>query len=194
MPRSACDELLGSRSETGSVQPIALDSATDLEQVSPEDVLQEYVSQSEQLIEDKIASLDWQELQELVAGILRSMGFRTRVSGTGPDRGVDVFASPDGLGLAEPRIFVEVKHRAERVSSQMIRAFLGGRQQADRCLYVSTGGFTADARYEADRSAIPLTLVGMPELRELLIDNYEALDPVTRSLVPLRKLFLPATE
>ena len=105
-----------------------------------------------------------------------------------------MFASPDGLGLGEPRIFIEVKHRAERVNSQMIRAFIGGRQQADRCLYVSTGGFTTDARYEAERSAVPLTLIAMPELRELLIDYYETLDPVTRSLVPLKKLFLPASE
>lgn len=29
----------------------------------------------------------------------------------GPDRGRDILASPDGLGLEEPRIIVEVKHR-----------------------------------------------------------------------------------
>ena len=171
VPKAASDELLGSRSDPKLVQPATVEAAGDLERLIPEDVLQEYVSRSEQLIEDKNASLDWQELQELVAGILRSMGFRTRVSRAGPDRGVDVFASPDGLGLGEPRIFVEVKHRAERVNSQMIRAFIGGRQQADRCLYVSTGGFTTDARYEAERSAVPLTLIAMPELRELLIDT-----------------------
>ena len=194
VPKTASVEMLGSLSDTDLTQPTAEDATGDSEPLFPEDVLQEYFSRSEQLIEDKIASLDWQELQELVAGIIRSMGFRTRVSMAGPDRGVDVFASPDGLGLGEPRIFVEVKHRAERVNSQMIRAFLGGRQQGDRCLYVSTGGFTTDARYEADRSSIPLTLITLVELRELLIDYYETLDPVTRSLVPLRKLFLPASE
>ena len=122
------------------------------------------------------------------------MGYRTRVSKPGPDRGVDIFASPDGLGLVEPRIFVEVKHRGGRVGSPEIRSFLGGRQAGDRCLYVSTGGFSTDARYEADRSPIPLTLISMPELRELLVDYYESLDSFTRALVPLRKLFLPATE
>ena len=194
VPLAASEELLASPSDSELVQPTTVDTTGDLEQLSPEDILEEYVSRSEQLIEDKIALLDWQEVQELVAGILRSKGFRTRVSRPGPDRGVDVFASPDGLGLGEPRIFVEVKHRTEKVSSEKIRAFMGGRQQADRCLYVSTGGFTREARYEADRSPIPLTLIEMPELRELLIDSYETLDPMTKSMIPLRKLFLPVSD
>ena len=61
--------------------------------------LGDVVNRAGEFIEDRIARLDWEELQELVAGILRAMGYRTRVSEVGPDRGVDVFASPDGLGL-----------------------------------------------------------------------------------------------
>jgi restriction system protein len=56
-----------------------------------------------EFIEDQINDLDWKQMQELVAGILRAMGYRTTVSEPGPDRGVDVFASRDGLGLEEPR-------------------------------------------------------------------------------------------
>lgn len=152
----------------------------------------EYVEKSEQSIEDQIARLDWYQMQELVAGILRAMGYRTRVSEPGPDRGVDIFASPDGLGLAEPRIFVEVKHRAGAVGAPAVRAFLGGRHPGDRCLYISTGGFTREARYEADRSAIPVVLVAMPDLRALLVDFYESLDLETRDLVPLRRIYWPA--
>ena len=191
---SASAELLGSAAKGSTPDSIIEEGSDVADTVGSEDILQEYISQSEQLIEDQIASLDWEELQELVAGILRSMGYRTRVSKPGPDRGVDIFASPDGLGLVEPRIFVEVKHRVGRVGSSYIRSFLGGRQAGDRCLYVSTGGFTTDARYEADRSPIPLTLISKPELRELLVDYYETLDTLARSLVPLRRVFLPAAE
>lgn len=158
------------------------------------DILQEYIEKSDQFVEDQIAKLDWQELQRLVAGILRSMGYRTKVSIPGPDRGVDIFASPDGLGLSEPRIFVEVKHRAGAVGSQAIRTFTGGRQDSDRCLYVSTGGFSKDARYEADRSRVPLTLLAMPDLRELLVSHYEALDSETRALVPLQRVYWPVAD
>ena len=57
--------------------------------------------------------------------------------------------------------------------------FPWGRRTGERCLYVSTGGFSADARYEADRSTVPLTLLTMPDLRELLVNYYESLDSET---------------
>ena len=156
------------------------------------DAIQEYIGKSDLFIEDAIAKLDWEQLQELVAGILRAMGYKTRVSSPGPDRGVDIFASPDGLGLSEPRIFVEVKHRPNvRIGSQDVRSFLGGRQQGDRCLYVSAGGFTREAEYEAERSQIPITLIAMSQLRELLVEYYEALDSDTRDLVPLKRVYWP---
>lgn len=151
----------------------------------------EVIEKSQQFIEDRIAELDWSEMQELVAGLLRAMGYRTQVSADGSDRGVDIFASPDGLGLQEPRIFVEVKHRSATMGADELRAFLGGRRPGDRCLYVSTGGFTKDARYEADRSNVPLTLITLPRLRELLVQHYEKLDPATRALVPLQSLYWP---
>lgn len=44
----------------------------------------------------------------------------------------------------------------------------------------STVAFTRDAKYEADRSSTPLTLLTLPQLRELLrellLDHYEKLD------------------
>ena len=105
--------------------------------------------------------------------------------------GVDIFASPDGLGLVEPRIFIEVKHRAGSVGAPAIRSFLGGRHEGDRCLYVSTGGFSRDARNQALGSNIPVTLIAMSQLRELLVEYYEALDSDTRDLVPLKRVYWP---
>ena len=179
-------------SNTAVEAAIPPSSDADIEDVlDTKDILKGYIDQSDQFVEDQIAKLNWQQLQELVAGVLRAMGYRTRVSNPGPDRGVDIFASPDGLGLAEPRIFVEVKHRTGSVGAPTVRSFLGGRRPGDRCLYVSTGGFSSDARYEADRSQIPLTLITMPDLRELLVNYYETLDPETRALVPLKKVYWP---
>jgi len=53
------------------------------------------------------------------------------------------------------------------------------------------GGFTKDARYEAERSNVPLTLITLPRLRELLVQHYEKLDPPTRALVPAQRLYWP---
>lgn len=155
-------------------------------------VLEEVVAKAKEFLEDRIVKLDWEQMQELVAEILRAMGYKARVSPKGSDRGVDVIASPDGLGLQEPRIFVEVKHRpGTTISADQIRSFIGGRQAGDRCLYVSTGGFTKDARYEAERSSIPITLISMPELRELLTEYYDRLSPNGIALVPLTRIYWP---
>ena len=169
---------------------VSKSSKTPTSEVVPEELLGA-PEKSKSFIEDMINRLDWDELQDLVAGVLRAMGYKTRVSAPGPDRGVDIFASPDGLGLQEPRIFVEVKHREASMGAPAIRAFLGGRKASDKCLYVSTGGFKKDARYEADRSTIPITLVALPELRDLLLEHYDGLDEETRALVPLRRVYLP---
>ena len=59
-------------------------------------------------------------------------------------------------------------------------------------LYVSTGGFSTEARYEAERSGVPLTLIDSDHLVELLLDYYENTDAETRTLVPLRKTCWPA--
>jgi restriction system protein len=170
-------------------QIIASPDQTDLER----EIRIELLEKSEQTIEDRIVRLAWEQVQELVAGILRAMGYRTKVSPRGADRGVDIFASPDGLGLEDPRIFVEVKHRpATSMGSQDLRSFIGGRKAGEKCLYVSTGGFTKDARYEAERASIPLTLISLVELRKLFVDYYEKLDEEIKSLIPLKRIYVLA--
>jgi restriction system protein len=189
----AAAELRQKTVPLGSEPLIARSEPEGVESASEFSLLADTLAKADGFIEDRVAKLDWQDLQELVAGILRAMGYRTRVADPGPDRGVDVFASPDGLGLEEPRIFVEVKHMPTTpIGAPQLRSFLGGRKSGDRCLYVATGGFTKDARYEADRSVIPLTLIALPELRQLLVAYYEGLDAATTALVPLKRLYWPA--
>ena len=179
------------QAEAERAQPALRPGAKAAEGVNFEELKDEIAEKSNQFIEDIIAALDPYELQDLVGGVLRAMGYKTRVAQPGPDRGIDIFASPDGLGLEEPRVFVEVKHRQAKMGSPELRSFLGGRQPGDRCLYVSTGGFTQEARYEAERANVPLTLVDLPMLRRLITEHYEGLDQETRQLVPLTRLYWP---
>ena len=72
---------------------------------------EDMLDRAHEFIKDRITTLSWDGMQELVAAILRAMGYKTRVSPEGSDRGKDIVASPDGLGLSPPRIKVEVKHR-----------------------------------------------------------------------------------
>lgn len=150
------------------------------------------IDQSHELIKDKIQSLLPDEMEQLVAALLRGMGYRTRVSPKGPDRGVDVFASPDGLGLTQPRIKVEVKHRSGSMGSQAIRGFLGALRDGDSGLFVSTGGFSREARYEAERATVPLTLIDIDDLANLIVTHYEQFDVEGKTLLPLVKIYWPA--
>jgi restriction system protein len=156
-----------------------------------DDLFKDQQLKSLEFIKDKVSALDWEEMQELVAGLLRAMGYKTRISPSGSDRGKDIVASPDGLGFEDPRIVVEVKHRSASMGSQEIRSFLGGRHANDKGLYVSTGGFSKDARYEAERAAIPLTLMDLDDLVKSLLDHYEKMDVDMQRLIPLRKIYWP---
>lgn len=190
---AAREELLATLS--GNPTPIADTVSLDqgLQGVAQViDLLDDSEARALEFIKDRVMALDWEEMQELVAGILRAMGYKTRVARAGSDRGADVIASPDGLGFETPRIVVEVKHRKAQTDSTTVRSFLGGRHKDDRGLFVSTGGFSKDARYEADRAGIPVMLWGLDELVSYLIEYYETLDSDTRQLAPLKRVYWPA--
>ncbi len=156
------------------------------------DLFKDVQDRSIEFIKDHVSRLDWDAMQELVAGLLRAMGYKTQVSPSGPDRGKDIVASPDGFGFESPRIVVEVKHRGQAMGSSEIRSFLGGRHPEDKGLYVSTGGFTKDAYYEAERASIPITLMTLDDLVDALLEHYENLDIESKQLLPLKKIYWPA--
>jgi restriction system protein len=175
-----------------SPKPVKVEALPDAD---PIDTLrEEFVEKAHEFIKDRILKLDWEEMQELVAAILRALGYRTRVSPKGSDQGKDIIASPDGLGLSSPRIKAEVKHRPRsQMGAPEVRSFLGGLRGEDRGLYVSTGGFSMEATYEAERAAIPVTLITLDDLASLLVQHYDKMDSDGQALVPLLRMYWPAS-
>lgn len=186
VPSNAAAEVLAALK--GKPAPAVEDEADEV----IADPLADIELQALERIKDRVNELDWDDMQQLVAGILRAMGYKTQVSPPGSDRGKDIVASPDGFGFEHPRIVVEVKHRKGPMGSQEIRSFLGGRHKDDRGLYVSTGGFSKDAQYEADRAAIPLAMWTLDHVVRALIEHYDATDAETKRIVPLKRLYWPA--
>jgi restriction system protein len=176
------------RGESYVVPPMSRPDKPYEEPVDPFDGLAE---QAVERIKDRLLAMSWDEMQEIVASLLRALGYRTMVSPAGPDRGKDIIASKDGFGFERPRIVVEVKHRRGPMGAQEIRSFLGGRHQDDRGLYVSTGGFTRDAHYEAERASTVTHLMSLDELALALIEQYDSLDEPGRRLLPLAKIYWP---
>lgn len=148
--------------------------------------------QAREATADLVARLTDRQMEHLVAGLLRAMGYKTRVTPVGPDLGKDVIASKDGLGFESPRIFVEVKHRlTTRIDAPTLRAFAHTLGEGDRGLFVSTGGFTKEARYEAERARNAVQLLTLEELITELVDRYELLDQETRQMIPLAPVYWP---
>ncbi len=161
------------------------------EESTSESLMEETIGRSQEFIKDKIMDLEWDEMQELVAGLLRAMGYKTIITGTGPDRGRDIVASSDGLGLEGPKIKVEVKHQKNPTGAPDIRKFLGGLRKGQKGIYVSTGGFTKEAYYEGERANFPISLVDIDLFLSLLIQYYDNFDIETKSFIPLKKIYWP---
>lgn len=172
---------------------VAAVAAGEEEEEATAQVKEDYAAVAHEFTKDRLLALDDREMEHLVAAVLRAMGYRARVTPVGPDRGVDVIASPDGLGLEAPRIRAEVKHRSKTsIGSGEIRSFIAGLRGGDRGLYVSSGGFTKEAKYEAERSLNPVTLVNLDDLATLVVSHYESFDVDGRTLLPLVRIYMPA--
>ena len=153
---------------------------------------EEVKAQADELIADLISHLDPYDFQDLVAALLRAMGFRAISSLPGRDRGVDIVAHPDALGFERPRIKAQVKHRKDSAGGPEMRSFIATLRNGENGLYVSTGGFTRDAEVEARGAREPVTLIDRDAFIQLFLEHYEDLEPEYKAQVPLRRVWVPA--
>lgn len=153
---------------------------------------EEIKAQADELIADLISHLDPYDFQDLVAALLRAMGYRAVITKPGPDRSVDIIAHPDALGFERPRIKAQVKHRKNTIGGPEMRAFIATLRECENGLYVSTGGFTRDAKIEARGAREPVTLLDRDGFIRLLLEHYQDLEPEYKAQVPLRRVWVPA--
>lgn len=177
---------------TSDDSPSAPAQAADNETTDDDETRRITANEGIEKIKGRIVALSWEDMESLVAGLLRAMGYRTTLTSKGGDQGRDVIASPDGLGLTSPRIIVEVKHRGNPMGAPAVRSFIGGLHDSDKGLYVSTGGFTKEALYEAERARVPVTLLNLDQFARVFVDNYETSDLETSALLPLTRIYWPA--
>jgi restriction system protein len=133
------------------------------------------------------------EFQELVASLLRAMAYHVPwVAPRGRDGGVDIVAFTDPLGAGGPRIKVQVKRvTSGKIGVEGLRSFLAVLSGQDVGLFVSLGGFTADAEARAQESR-RLTLLDMEHLVNLWVEHYDRLNEDDRAHLPLRPVYFLA--
>ena len=139
-------------------------------------------------IQDHLSSMNPYDFQNLVAGLLRGMGYHVQwISPPGPDKGLDIVAHTDPLGIVGPRIKVQVKRRADKIAADGVRSHLALLGDGDVGLFVCTGGFTRDAEEEARRQERRrVMLVDLDRLFDLWVDHYDKIPEEFRRLMPLR--------
>lgn len=146
-------------------------------------------------IESYLQKMPPYPFQDVVAGLLRAMGYDVLwVAPPGPDGGFDVVAQTDPLGARGPRIKAQVKQRSEsRVSPADLRSFMAVLGDQDIGIFISTGGFTKEAESEARRQEKRrVTLIDLPRLLELWVQHYSSLTELDRQLLPLKPVYFLA--
>lgn len=134
------------------------------------------------------------EFQDLVADLLRGMGFHPLwIAPPGKDGGIDIVAFPDPLGLGSPRLKVQVKRQQQSVDVNGVRAFLSVLGDGDVGLFVTLGGFTSDAKAEAlKQEKRRLTLVDASRLFDLWVEHYPRLTEEARRRLPIKPIYFLA--
>ncbi|OQX63214.1 MAG: restriction endonuclease [Desulfococcus sp. 4484_241] len=145
-------------------------------------------------IKSHIKSKNPYEFQDLVAALLRGMGYYTPfVAPRGKDGGVDIIAYRDPLGTVSPRIKVQIKHREQSANVQEIRQLMGLLQKdGDVGIFISSGGFTPDAKTTARSSHVHVELIDLSRFIELWQEFYNKLSDEDKSMLPLTPIFFYA--
>lgn len=162
---------------------VAVESATTLEEAE---------ETSSSAIRDYLARMPPYEFQNLVAALLKAMGYYVHwVSPPGRDQGIDLIAYTDPLGTKMPRIKVQVKRQAEtKIAVDGLRSFMAVLSEQDVGIYISAGGFTSEAEREArSQETRRLTLIDLDRLVDLWIDHFEGLEETDRQRLPLKPVY-----
>jgi restriction system protein len=136
-----------------------------------------------------LGSMDPYEFQQLVAGLLRGMGYYvTFVAPPGKDRGIDIIAQTDALGATGPRVKVQVKREQSKTDAKSLRAFMSVLKDQDVGAFINLGGFTSDAADEARTEARRITLFDASKLFDLWIRHYETIPEEDRRRLPIKRV------
>jgi restriction system protein len=130
------------------------------------------------------------EFQDLVAALLRAMGYHTPfVAPKGKDGGIDIIAYLDPLGAQTPRIKVQVKHKPETaIGASDVRALSGVLKTGDIALFVTSGTYSTDARNAASGNDKFIRLIDGDEFIEMWQEYYDKMSDDDKNMLPLKRI------
>lgn len=130
-------------------------------------------------------------LESFIVHLLECMGYHARQTRRN-EPSVDVIAHKDHLGIEPPIIKVQVKSSESTATDKDVSALYGKLSAGEYGLFVTLGSFSPPSR-AFEQSKSNLRLIDGDELVQLIFDHYEKFDARHKGLLPLRRVYVPAT-
>jgi restriction system protein len=132
------------------------------------------------------------EFQDLVTELLKAMDYHIAwIAPPGKDRGyINLIAYSDPLGVNQPRIKLHILHSGQPAMVEGFKSFVSVLGAGDAGLFISTGGFTANVREEAQ--ALPdsrVVLMDLENFFDLWVEFYDKLTQAARQRLPLKPIY-----
>jgi restriction system protein len=199
LPRSEVERLANANRESRAKPAVTTCSTTSFDDVStmpsdkasPEERIEAALAElRESVASDLLESIGRSPpefFEQLVLDLLHAMGYGTSRSdlqrvGGARDGGIDGSISLDRLGLE--KVYVQAKRWKNNVGSPEIQGFMGALQlqSASKGVFITTSGFTRDARDAAAKARGSIVLIDGSSLSSLMIDHGVAVSHKTLRL------------
>lgn len=178
--------------------PVALEESP-LNEDLPEDtwrnqkvLLEQYRDTALEGIQQYISLKSPYEWQDIVAALLRAMGYYIAFNAKrGKDGGIDLIAYSDPLGTKTPRIKVQVKHRPhDAVSIEVVKQLVANlNKSGDVGLFVTSGRFTSESERYSRESHIHIELIDFARFVTLWQEHYPRMNDEEKNLLPLQPIY-----
>ena len=183
MIKNYADEYLSMLEKSGKRVEIVADDADVVEKTAA-DIIE---GTKDYILKELSKNLKGYDLENFVADLLHSMGYRATVSAHGGDSGIDITAYKDEL---PPRILVQVKSGDNDIKESTIQSLKGAMREGDYGLFITLANYTKNAQRYLDNTPIIRGIDGAG-LVELILKYYDGLSDKYKQLIPLQKVYIP---
>jgi restriction system protein len=166
-------------------------SEVDIEQKQTA-LIEQFEIKAKEGIRDFVISKNPYEFQDIVAILLRAMGYHiSHISPKGKDGGIDIIAYTDPLGVKPPRIIVQVKHRPDsKIPSDDIQRLAGTmKRSTDVGIFVTSGEFSSAAFNESRTTDKHIELIDFERFITLWQEYYSKMSDEEKNILPLHPIY-----
>ena len=139
------------------------------------------------ILKELIRNYKGYDFEDVVSALLNAMGYKTKNSARGGDRGKDIIVYRDEL---PPRIVVQVKSQDSEINESVVQSLKGALNDGDYGLFVTLSDFTKNAKdYIKNQSRIKS--INGSEFVDLLLKYYDGMPDEFKEIIKLKKVYVP---